>query len=54
MIKNTDDLKAKALEVFESIRSYQKRTKMSIKGKQISDGMGRKRVLEIIKTASCQ
>lgn len=48
MIKNTDDLKAKMRELFGSIRSYQARCKMSTNGKKITDGMGRKRVVEII------
>ncbi|GFI51649.1 UDP-N-acetylglucosamine--N-acetylmuramyl-(pentapeptide) pyrophosphoryl-undecaprenol N-acetylglucosamine transferase [Lachnospiraceae bacterium] len=48
MIKNTDILKPNMRETLGNIRSYQVRSKMSAKGRQISDGLGRMRVVEII------
>lgn len=54
MIKNRDNLKAKLWEALGNIRSYQVRSKMSVKGRQISDGLGRMRVVEIIDEVCCQ
>lgn len=49
MVKNTNDIHGEIGNHFEKIVSAQARNRMSIMGKQISDGMGRKRVVEIIR-----
>jgi UDP-2,4-diacetamido-2,4,6-trideoxy-beta-L-altropyranose hydrolase len=53
VIKNTDNLKTKIWEALRNIRSYQVRNKMSTKGRQISDGLGRMRVVKIIGEVNC-
>lgn len=54
MVKNRENLKAKLGEAVGNIKSYQVRSKMSVKGRQISDGLGRMRVVEIIGEVCCQ
>ena len=49
MIKNTSDVQAEIGSCFDHIISAQVRKRMSIMGKQISDGQGGKRVVEIIR-----
>lgn len=53
MVKHTNDIHAEIGNHFERIISDQVRSRMSIMGKQISDGLGRKRVVEIIRRTSC-